>query len=46
MIHDFGLPLDLQWTDIVIFGIVIGVLVIVIWKLKQRKNKKDEEDYL
>jgi len=48
MTHDSGLPLDEQlkalqyyidWTDIVIFGIVVVLLSVGIWKLRQRRKK-------
>jgi hypothetical protein len=47
MTHDSGLPLDQQlivlqsyidWTDIVIFIGIIGLVVVGIWKLKHRKK--------
>ncbi len=49
MTHDSGLPLDQQltalqsyidWTDIVIFIGIIGLVVVGIWKLKHRKKVK------
>jgi len=49
MTHDSGLPLDEQlkalqyyidWTDIVIFGIVVVLLSVGIWKLRQRRKKE------
>ena len=49
MTHTSGLPLDEQlaalqyyidWTDIVIFSIVVVLLGVGIWKLRQRRKKK------
>jgi len=52
MTHDSGLPLDQQlvalqsyidWTDIVIFIGIIGLVVVGIWKLKHRKKAHNEQ---
>jgi len=49
MTHTSGLPLDQQlvalqsyidWTDIVIFIGIIGLVVVGIWKLRRRKKLK------
>jgi len=52
MTHDSGLPLDQQlivlqsyidWTDIVLFIGIIGLVVVGIWRLRRRKKLKKRE---
>ena len=49
MTHTSGLPLDEQlaalqyyidWTDIIVFIGIIGILVVGIWKFRQRRKAK------